>query len=297
MAAGGSADVRSLGLPVVDHHAHLRPDAASMEAVRRFESLGGTHIFLATQNYAETVPLSLEDYRAQFETTLSIVRSIEQQTTVRAFPVLAPYPIDLLGAADQIGLARAVEVQKAAIELAGRYIREHAAVAIGEVGRAHFPVPPEREGALTEVLEHAMQVGREVGCPLVLHTEDLDGAGYERLAKMAARLSLEPSRLVKHYARAFVPAPLRHSIVPSFLARKDLVKESLADPGPWFWETDYLADPSRPGAVLSLETVPRRVAGLLRLEAPAALSERLSIPFREAPRKVYGIELQPREGP
>lgn len=292
----GALEAHHFNLPIVDHHAHLRHDPSSMEAVKRFERLGGSHIFLATQNYGPDVPLSIEDYRSQYETTLAIVRSIAKETTVQAFPVLAPYPVDLVRVAPRLGLARAVELQGAALDLAGKYVQEGLAVALGEVGRAHFDVPGEVRDALRSVLEHALAVGRDVNCPLVLHTEDLDAGGYAGLAELARRSGFPASRLVKHYACSLLPPELRQGVAPSFLARKDLVVEVLPDPGPWFLETDYLADPARPGAVLALETIPRRVAALLRENAQGeGLLERLTVPFVEGPRKVYGLDLQRKD--
>jgi TatD-related deoxyribonuclease len=276
-------------LPVVDHHAHLREDRASLEAATQFARLGGTHLFLATQNYLNRGPDSIEDYRAQFETTLSIARTVERETGVRVFPVLAPYPVDMLGQAERHSLAAAVEIQVGALELAGRYVRERKAVALGEVGRAHFPVSPEATAAQAEVLAAAIRVARESGCPLVLHTEDLDEHGYEELSALAAKGSLPLNHVVKHYARTYLPAVQRHGVIPSFLAKRETVVAALSDPSTWFLETDYLADPERPGAVLALDTVPRRVEWLRRTQPE--LVERLRIPFVEAPRKVYGLEL------
>ncbi|EQD43270.1 TatD-related deoxyribonuclease, partial [mine drainage metagenome] len=79
----------------------------------------------------------------------------------------------------------------------------------------------------------------------------------------------------------------RHGITASYLARSDTVKAVLADPGPWFWETDFLDDPRRPGAVLDLTTVPRR-AQRIRTHRPE-VADRLWIPFADSIETVYGV--------
>jgi TatD-related deoxyribonuclease len=103
---------------------------------------------------------------------------------------------------------------------------------------------------------------------------------------LARRASFPVGRLVKHYARAIVPAPERVGIVPSYVARRELAREALSESAPWFWETDFLDDPRRPGAVLDLATIPRRA--LAFSEEPGS-RERLRIPFVDSIEQVYGI--------
>lgn len=280
-------------LPIVDHHAHLHPGAPGLEATRRFAALGGTHLFLATQAYRPGAPGSLEEYREQFETTVAIAAKVQESVSVLTYPVVAPYPVDLIGQAERLGLTSAEDLQRRALREAARFVEEGRAVALGEVGRAHFPVPEGVREAQERVLREAVALARDVGCPLVLHTEDLDGEGYRGLEALARQEGLSPERLVKHYTRTYRDPKERFGITPSFLAKRPLVRQALTDPGPWFLETDYLNDPQRPGAVLSLETVPRRARELWEEEtgagSPADRERQLAIPFVEAPRRLYGL--------
>jgi len=273
-------------LPVVDHHCHLSATGEGVEAVQRFRSAGGTHLFLATQQYGPKTPASIEEYAEQFERTEAIARRAGE-LGVTVYCVVAPYPIDLVTIAPSVGIAEAVRIQEAALDLAGKWVREQRAVALGEVGRAHFPVPAELREAGEAVFVHALEVARDVGCPAVVHSEDLDAAGFQGLAELAARVGFPVTRLVKHYARHRVAPAERAGVVPSFLASRDVVRESLEDPGPWFWETDFLDDPKRPGAVLDLATVPRRALQVAS-RGPEAL-DRLRIPFESSVRAVYGF--------
>ena len=284
------------GLPVVDHHCHLSPSGEGVAAARRFRAAGGTHLFLATQNYSGKVPRSLGEYREQFETTEALARRVAEGARVVVYPVVAPYPVDLVGAAESLGVGPALELHLSAIDLAGRWVRERRAVALGEVGRPHFTVPPEIADAATQAFRHALEVARESNCPVVVHSADLDADGYLDLATMAARAGVDARRVVKHYARHRIPPAERASVTPSFLARRDLVREVLHDSAPWFLETDFLDDPGRPGAVLDLATVPRR-ANQIASSAPAD-TDRLYVPFVESVEQVYGFrpEAPAREG-
>ncbi|HEY1198893.1 MAG TPA: TatD family hydrolase [Thermoplasmata archaeon] len=274
------------GLPVVDHHCHLSPKGDGVRAVERFRAAGGTHLFLATQNYEGTVPLSLEAYSRQFEVTWGLAQKVREEVGVRAYPVLAPYPIDLVEASTKLGPRAALDLHRSALDLAGRWVREKRAVALGEVGRPHFPVSAEVAAVVEEAFRHALQVAHDSDCPVVVHSTDLTAEGLLALAAQAREAGLRPDRVVKHYTRTRVAPGSAGGVVPSYLARRELVREVSKEPGPWFLETDYLDDPNRPGAVLDLATVPRRATVIA--EDPAQGADRLWVPFVESVERVYG---------
>jgi TatD-related deoxyribonuclease len=284
-------------LPIVDHHCHLSPTGEGVGAATRFAAGGGTHLFLNTQAYGTEPPTSVQEYEEQFGQTSRLAHRIREETGVGVYVVLAPYPVDLVSLGPQLGIRAAVDIQLAALDLAGRWIAAQQAVALGEVGRPHFPVSAELAEACEEVFRHALEVGRDVGCPVVVHSEDLDEAGFRNLASLAAQCSFPPGRLIKHYTRRFIRLEGRAGIVPSFLANRKLVADSLRSEGPWFWETDFLDDPQRPGAVMDILTIPRRVRQIAA-HTPE-LVDRLHIPFQKSIREVYGFapEVASREHP
>ncbi len=274
------------GLPVVDHHCHLSPHGEGVRAAARFQAAGGTHLFLTTQNYDRGVPTDLAAYRRQFEQTERLAREVRESTGVVAYLVIAPYPVDLIGASASLGLGPALELHRRALDLAGTWVRERRAVALGEVGWPHFPVEPPLAEAAREAFRHALGVARDVDCPAVVHSPDLDADGWNGLEEEARRVGLSPARVVKHYARARHPASVGGA-APSYVARRELVNEVVRDPAPWFLETDFLDDPARPGAVLDLATVPRRAAALASRGPSEA--EQLAVPFLASVKQVYGL--------
>lgn len=280
-------------LPVVDHHCHLSPGGEGVEAARRFHREGGSHLFLTTHNWNHQPLRSVDDYRAQFESIETLARRIQSETSISTSLVVAPYPVDLLPEADALGLDRAVELQEEALELAGRWVRDHRAVALGEVGWPHFAVEEPIRAASRKVFQRALEVARDAGCPAVVHSEDLTPEGYRQLSAIARSVGLAPDRVVKHYARTYIPFADRSGITPSFLARRAEVVQALDDPGPWFLETDFLDDPRRPGAVLDIATVPRRAKAIAR-EHPDRI-DRLRLPFVTSVEKVYGFTPPPRQ--
>ena len=279
------------GLPVVDHHCHLSPRGEGVAAARRFRAAGGTHLFLATQNYEPVPPRTLEAYERQFETTESLARRIREETGAIAYPVIAPYPVDLVGAVGDLGSGAAEELHRSALDLAGRWVRERRAFALGEVGRPHFAVSEEVARVADAVLRHAFEVARDSDCPAVVHAAELPPDGLAELSALARSSGLAEGRVVKHYSRRRLLPPERHGIVPSYLAERDIVRSVRHDPGPWFFETDFLDDPKRPGAVLDLATVPRRARAIAELGSEGA--ESLYVPFVDSIERVYGWRPEP----
>jgi TatD-related deoxyribonuclease len=274
-------------LPIVDHHCHLSPGGEGVAAAQRFAAAGGTHLFLATQNYERGPPMSLEQYSEQFATTIELAARVERECGIRCYSVLAPYPVDLLAQVEQLGREKALELQQAAMDRAGHEVEEGRAVAIGEVGRPHFAYPAEVDEIVTAVFHRALEVARDAGCPAVVHCEELDAAGFRALAAQAASTLFPVQKLVKHYHRTRLAGPEYAGLTPSYLARRELVNEVLGTPGPWFLETDFLDDPRRPGAVLDLATVPRRARAVA--EASSQGLDRLRIPFVDSVSAVYGF--------
>ncbi len=281
------------GLPVVDHHCHLSPHGEGVRAAERFRAAGGTHLFLATQNYEPAVPRTLATYQRQFATTVELGRRIRTETGVVVYPVVAPYPVDLVEQVAALGEAPAIGLHRDALAAAGALVRARQAVAVGEVGRPHFPVDPAVERAVEEILRSAFETARDADCPAIVHCGDLDARGYAELASAARAAGLPEHRVVKHYARARARPDERGAVAASYLAKRDLVREVVRDAGPWFLETDFLDDPARPGAVLDLATVPRRASALAEHEADAA--ELLRGPFVDSIQRVYGW--RPEVGP
>ena len=147
-----------------------------MEALRDFYRAGGTHVILCHQPYSE-VPISTrEDFAESYRITLRLAERGNAETEVGVFACVGPYPVLLIGLAERFGLARAVEIMKGGMEEAQRLVLEHKAVAIGEIGRPHFPVSAEIVEASNDIMRYGMELAREASCPVVLHTESADPA-------------------------------------------------------------------------------------------------------------------------
>jgi len=260
-----------------------------MEALRDFYRAGGTHVILCHQPYSE-VPISTrEDFAESYRITLRLAERGNAETEVGVFACVGPYPVLLIGLAERFGLARAVEIMKGGMEEAQRLVLEHKAVAIGEIGRPHFPVSAEIVEASNDIMRYGMELAREASCPVVLHTESADPAVMLDLARIADRAGLSRERVIKHYSPPLVLAEENHGLFPSVLASKPAVKEALSKGDRFVMETDFLDEPSRPGAVMNINTVPKRTKAYL---ASGLLTEERAMRIhKDNPERLYGISI------
>jgi TatD-related deoxyribonuclease len=276
-----------MATPILDNHAHLEPlIGRHVEAVRDFEGAGGTHIIISHLPYDHVRVSTADDFRKGFEETVRLKERVNSETGVRAFATVGPYPVELLHLEKRFGLERAKDLMMRGMDTAAEFVREGKALAIGEVGRPHFPVSTEQLDASNDIMSHAMRLGKELGCAVVLHTESATPESMRGLAEMADRAGLPRWRLVKHYCSPLVLDEENHGLMPSVLAGKDAVKEALRKGTRFMLETDFLDDPRRPGAVLDIVTVPKRTKAMM--DQGLMTQEQALIIHQENPRRTYG---------
>jgi len=273
--------------PILDNHVHLEPvRGRHVDAVRDFERAGGTHLIISHLPYEELRVRTAGDFRRAFDQTVAVKDRVNAETGVKAYATVGPYPVELLALAKVHGLGRAKEIMLAGMDLAAEYVRDGKALAIGEVGRPHFPVPAEELTASNEIMFHAMRLARENGCAVVLHTESATEASMREIAEMADRAGLPRHRVVKHYSPPLILPEENHGLMPSVLSGKDAIRTALSKGTRFLMETDFLDDPDRPGAVMAITTVPKRVRTLL--EQGAMTEEQVHKIHVDNPRATYG---------
>ena len=209
------------------------------------------------------------------------------ETPVKLFTAVGPYPVLLIGLAEKYGMGRAVEIMKEGMESAQKLVLERKAVAIGEIGRPHFEVSPEILEASNEIMAYGMSLAKEAGCPVILHTESGTSECMADLARIAA--GLPRSRVVKHYSPPLVLEEENFGLFPSVLATRPAVSEALEKGTRFVMETDYMDEPSRPGAVLDIKTVPKRTMGYIN--SKRMTEEQAWKIHKDNPEELYGFSL------
>jgi len=269
--------------PVLDDHCHLDPDRGrGMAAVEAFARAGGTHLLVCNQPTWQlgVEPESGADFREVFERTIDIVTAASAVLPGRAWPVLGVHPALISRLIDDRGYApeSAAELMRAGLDIAAEYAANGPTVAL-KSGRPHYDVTDAVWAGSNAVLRHALELGVETGVAVQLHTEATDA--FPDVADWAAEVGLPPDQVVKHYADGPTAG-----VTPSVIARKEPLEAAAAADEPFMMETDFLDDPDRPGAVLGLKTVPRRVTWLRE----AGYEDAVRTAHVDTPQHVYGIE-------
>ena len=277
-------------LPIFDNHMHLRAEFKGVEAAKAFEAAGGTAIMLTHTPY-DDVPISHGgDYDRAYRKTLQMSDAVRAATSLQVFVALGPYPVECMHLKEVVGLDGAVAAMQQGIDLAARYVAQGKAVALGEVGRPHFPVGPDLVSACNAVMEYTMATAKRLGCAVILHTEDPTPETFREFAGMAEKVGLDKNRVVKHHSTPLTRAEENHGLVPSILAKEELVVEALKGGPRFMLETDYIDDPARPGAVLGPATVPRKTRAWL--EKGVLTEEQAWTIHKEMPDRTYHIQLE-----
>ncbi|OGS61130.1 MAG: hypothetical protein A3K59_04580 [Euryarchaeota archaeon RBG_19FT_COMBO_69_17] len=277
-------------LPVFDNHIHLRAEYKGVEAAKLFEKAGGTAIMLTHTPYDE-IPIGHgSDYDRAYRKTLAMADAVRSATSLQVFVALAPYPVECMHLKEVVGLEGAVAAMKQGIDLAARYVAQGKAVAIGETGRPHFPVGPELQRACNEVMEYTMAAAKRLGCAVILHTEDPTPETFAEFAAMAERAGLDKNRVVKHHSTPLTRPEDNRGLVPSILAKEELLVEALKGGPRFMLETDYIDDPRRPGAVLGPATVPRKTKAWI--ERGVLTEDQAWVIHKEMPERTYRIRVE-----
>lgn len=268
--------------PILDNHLHLRASGGrGLDAVEDFVGAGGTHlIILNLPSWSTGTIVSEPDgFREGFAETVALVHDANELLPGRAWAVLGVHPgiVSQLIENANVSLEQAASLMRAGIDVAASFVADGEAIAL-KSGRPHYPVSEDVWDLSNSIMRYTFSRAAELGCPVQLHTEASDD--LSEIAAWATAEGMEEHAVVKHYATGAVTGP-----IPSVIAKKGAL-QGIDPTKPFFMETDYLDDPTRPGAVLGPKTVPRRVDWL----ASEGKQHAIEMAHVTAPNLVYGID-------
>jgi TatD-related deoxyribonuclease len=282
-----------IDFPIMDNHLHLQQKGRNVEAIKEFEKAGGTHAILSHMPYDELKITCGADFERSYRITMDTAERCNRESGVGVFVTLGPYPVLLIDLAKEHGLETATQMMKEGMESAARLVREGKAIAIGEVGRPHFDVHPEIMAASNDILRYGMSLAKEVSCPIVIHAETATPETMEDLGQMADSVGLDRGKVVKHFSPPLVLEEENRGLMASVLASRSNIHEAFGKGSRFFLETDFMDEPTRPGAVLPIDTVPKRIKGLAQSGiATSELIEAIWKVNKDNPKRVYGIDLE-----
>ncbi|MFB6073759.1 MAG: TatD family hydrolase [Haloarculaceae archaeon] len=273
-----------LDIPVLDDHMHLDPvNGRGADAASEFADHGGTHLLVVNKPSWTLVEAATDEstFRETFELTIEVAAAASERLPGAAWPVLGVHPA-LISKLVEAGYEprAAAEIMQAGLDVAAEFVADGPALAL-KSGRPHYEVDDAVWDASNDVMRHAFALGSEVGCPVQLHTEA--GEDFGEVADWAEAAGLPRGQVVKHYAGGRLEGPVK-----SVISHTDELETAVEADEPFLMETDFLDDPDRPGAVLGIKTVPRRVRWLLEAGHEAAV-RRAHV---ETPASVYGVDTE-----
>jgi TatD-related deoxyribonuclease len=272
-----------------DNHLHLRRDGRFLDAIGEFQQAGGTHCILC-QYPMPALVIKERSYRPCYQETLHMAEEIRNVVGIGVFVAVGPYPVDLIPLQERFGRDSAVNIMKKGMDEAATLCEEHQVLAIGEIGRPHFPVEPQILNDSNDILQYGMLKAKDVKVAVVLHTESATPIQCKEFVEMGKKVGLPPEKIVKHFAPALITAEENYGLMPSVLASKRNIVEALGKGDRFLMETDYIDDPHRPGAVLGPKTVPKLTSNLL---ANHIMTEKQAYRIHvENPQETYDITLE-----
>lgn len=273
-------------VPVYDNHIHMSPSGRNVEALKEFQASGGTGLTLVTLPYKEVKISKGSDFATSYEITYVLAEKARAETDLLINIAVGPYPVLIIPLAEAYGLEKAEEIMIKGMEDAARDVAEGKAVAIGEIGRPHFPVSAEIREASDRILLRGMELAKENRVPVIIHCES-DENTDKSLAELADMAGLDRGMVVKHSSPPWVTPEETHGVMPSIPASKSNLKEALAKGTDRFMmETDYIDDPEKPGAIMSVNTVPKKV--MAWVSNGQVSSESIYRICRDIPESLYG---------
>jgi TatD-related deoxyribonuclease len=245
---------------------HIDPaNGDGIDAVKKFERVGGRYVFLVNKT-TKDCGIGLDTgkcFETLFDYTINLSGEINEKTGVKSFPVIGIHPAEFVYLCERVSIEKATGMAKKAIDAAGRRIVENKAVAIGEVGRPHYPVRGEILTACNDLLGHAFAAASDIGCPVQLHTESFTKKNFLEVKEMAVKAGLNPKKIIKHYSPPLIEAAGSTGIWPSLIASKENISRAKEEGNRFLMESDYIDDKKRPGAVVGPKSIARVCRSLL----------------------------------
>ena len=265
---------------------HLRRDGHFLEAVKDFKNAGGTH-FVLCQYPMPDIVLKEKSYESCYLETVNMADEIRSKIDIGVFVTVGPYPVDYLKLREDFDREKTIEIMKKGMDEAAKLCEDGKCIAIGEIGRPHFPVDEEDFKDSNEILFYGMQKAKDANVPVVLHTESTTIETCKEFVEMGRKAGLSADKIVKHFSPALVLENENFGLMPSVLASEKNILKAIEKSNRFMLETDYIDDLRRPGAVLGPKTIPKKTLSFI--EKGIFTEDNIYKIHKENPEKTYGI--------
>jgi TatD-related deoxyribonuclease len=233
------------------------------------------------------IVLKEKSYKSCYHQTIEMADEIRRNIDVGVFVTVGPYPVDYLTLIEKYDRYQVIEIMKKGMDEAAELCKDGRCIAIGEIGRPHFPVDETVIKDSNEILLYGMQKARDVNVPIVLHTESTTSKSCKEFVELGKKAGLKADKIVKHFSPPLIFKDENYGLMPSIIAREKNILEAIKKGTRFMLETDYIDDLKRPGAVLNPKTIPIKMLSLLEKEIIS--EDQIYKIHKENPEKTYNI--------
>ncbi len=259
---------------------------AFLMLLEEFKKAGGTH-FVLCQYPMPHIVLKEKSYKSCYNQTFEMADEIRRKIDIGVFVTVGPYPVDYLTLIEKFDRYQVIEIMKKGMDEAAELCKDGRCIAIGEIGRPHFPVDQTVMVDSNEILLYGMQKAKDVKVPVVLHTECTTPESCKEFVDMGKKVGLKADKIIKHFSPPLIFESENYGLMPSIIAREKNILEAVKKGTRFMLETDYIDDLKRPGAVLSPKAIPTKMLSFLEKEIIS--EDQIYKIHKENPEKTYNI--------
>ncbi|MDR2873864.1 MAG: TatD family hydrolase [Methanobrevibacter sp.] len=252
-------------IPITDNHIHVDPfnGYGPVQTANSFYNAGG-RVMIVPNKPSWTFNNEF-DFKKAMDLVIKYTEQINAETNVKAFAVCGVHPAEYsrllrAGKSHQEGF----QLIKNALNYSKELVLEDKAIAIGEVGRPHYPIKEEELKYQNLIMKYAIQLAKDIDSAVQLHTETTTEIEFKEFASIADEIQIKKEKLIKHFSGPYIRKDENFGLTPSLTSNKDVIKKAIKKGNNFLMETDFLDDKTRPGAVLGPKTVPKRTLDFLR---------------------------------
>ncbi len=278
----------TIDLSFFDNHMHLREDGKYIEEIKEFRKHGGKYLNYCPYTDIKEI-IGERSYLKCYERGLKIAKMAMEKVDVKIFLSVGPYPVDYIKMREFLGKEIAMKLMRKGMEEAGNFCKEGKAIAIGEIGRPHFKVSNEIIFESNEIMKYGMEIARDIDVPVIIHMEEANQSNMKEISEIAKEIGVKKDKVIKHFSPPIIKEEENFGVFPSVIATEKNIEEAIKKGRRFMLETDYLDDLRRPGAGLSLRTIPLKIKKLL-MEGKMSYEDAVII-NKDNPEKIYNIEL------
>ncbi|MEM1927220.1 MAG: TatD family hydrolase [Acidilobaceae archaeon] len=243
-------------LPVADGHCHSSParGLGARAVAERFKRAGGWFIALVSLSPPAygIEDGGLEAYLRAVEAHVRECRAArEEGVEVACIAGFHPAEVDKLVDRHRVSPARVVEIGFKVIDYIASLVEKGLLDGIGEVGRQHYKTSSDRVLASHMIMEYAIERARDLGAVVHLHLEQSKEDTVAITDRAIERLKPVKHKIVFHHSDLkMAEEAWRRGYSSTIVGLRQPLEYALSALEPVYMvESDYLDDPSRPGAV------------------------------------------------